>query len=134
MVAEGGLVTKRPTFDADGYPTDETVDTVRSWPADDPRGAVRYVIAAWNMVYGQVRLSRKTITLVTGGWSGNESLISSLSRSVFGIQHYREWKRGGLHVFDRPRQLRFRKGQPANASRPQLNDSPPAGMGGLPGG
>lgn len=41
------------------------------------------------------------LTLVTMGWSGNESIVNALLKNAtFGLLWYAEWYRGGKHVFE----------------------------------
>ena len=91
---------KTPTFDADGYPSDETLEEIRSWPIN---GGVRYWLDfcshAWNSRYGAVRYQGHKLELVTGGWSGNESVLSAMEINPLWVITWLSSHRGGLHRF-----------------------------------
>ena len=78
---------------SDGYPSDEELETVRTWPvrsAADLTAAFEYVHRRWNWTdWGWHRAShrrreyrgahlRRAYRISTGGWSGNESLIGAM--------------------------------------------------------
>lgn len=107
-----------PTFDRDGYPTDETLDRIERWPVaqqvDGVRTCLDFVVEAWDTRYGSVHrtlmdieqaflapdANETFIRFATGGWSGNESLIHALQRNH--IVHGLTWvmsRRGGLHIY-----------------------------------
>lgn len=74
---------KEPTFDKDGYPTEETLQEIRQWKNENNQDAIdllRYIQAAW---YYPDRAKDKDGLFVfsTGGWSGNESLIQALQEN-----------------------------------------------------
>lgn len=110
-----------PTFDADGYPTEATLRAVRRWPVktpDDCTALLAYVGRAWHwpdMFQAAPRLSRpfrgsrtleRRYRLVTGGWSGNESLVAALDGNrMFTMLCWRESHRGGLHVYAVPERI-----------------------------
>jgi len=41
-------MTPDPTFDADGYPTEATRDTLEYWDVNDFDGAMEYLAKAWH--------------------------------------------------------------------------------------
>ena len=106
-----------PTFDRDGYPTDETVTRIEEWPVqnvDDVRKCLDFVVESWDTQYGAVsrtlsatemsivhaQKGEKFIRFATGGWSGNEALINALRRNQ--MIHGLAWVatvRGGLHIY-----------------------------------
>lgn len=89
------------TFDSDGYPTDETLDTIRTWTNGDWSGLLAFVTSAWNTNYGAVRQKSSTIRFITGGWSGNEEVLSALKENTaFWTKFWLRDERGGLAVFD----------------------------------
>ncbi len=68
---------QEPTFDANGYPTDETLETIKVW-AYPFCGLITYVRKAWHS-NGVIRQEADGCTaFVTGGWSGNEELLGAL--------------------------------------------------------
>lgn len=107
----------QPTFDADGYPTEETLDALRDWPTADPVGALDFLKAAWVTAYGSVAhdisaheaavllagREDRFLRLATGGWSGNESLLGTFRESFIGYLTWRLSAAGGLHIFRYPK-------------------------------
>ena len=104
-----------PTFDVDGYPTEETLERLRTWPITDAAAALDFVAAAWhwpNGVSRELRLqeaellfwkpSDRFLRFATGGWSGNESLIDALKQSQVAALTWRLSSAGGLHIFQYP--------------------------------
>ena len=98
-----------PTFDDEGYPTDETLDTIRTWPFGDFTGLMRFCAKAWSD-YGwfephKVRFddpleSTVTWACATGGWSGNESIIGALQDNFgFWMACWSCHARGGYYEF-----------------------------------
>ncbi len=94
-----------PTFDAGGYPTEETLDAIESWDHGDYPGFIAFCRAAWSMSYGVIRESQKRVVFITGGWSGNESVAGAMesNRMMFAL-HWYSAKRGGLSAWDRPKE------------------------------
>lgn len=105
---------REPTFDRDGYPTDETLDAITKWPTSDLTGLFEFLTAAWSP---NGRISNELdeherevanlpgdntiVRLVTGGWSGNESLLAALEQNT--VAYWMTWRlsaRGGLHIFE----------------------------------
>ena len=117
-----------PTFDRDGYPSDETLDRIERWTVaqqrvpfgsrsaslDGVRKCLDFVVEAWDTRYGSVHrtlidieqaflaptANETFIRFATGGWSGNESLIHALQRNW--MVHGLTWvmsRRGGLHIY-----------------------------------
>jgi len=97
------MLERHPTFDADGYPTDETLDAITSWDAaHDSRGLVEFVAEAWHWPDYFI-IDGFHVEAHTGGWSGNESLISALQdNTVFWLFCWSESRRGGHFVFELP--------------------------------
>lgn len=96
-------------MDADGYPTDTELEQVEQFNGT-PRALVELATSLWNYHHA-VKVSElvdtfgrtvKRVEMVTLGWSGNESVASALSRSLF---HYLWWEsthKGGLTVYQVP--------------------------------
>lgn len=90
---------KRPAFDADGYPTAETLQHIVDWPHTDFKGLLDYVRQAVEG-YGRMWEEDGAIKLATGGWSGNESILGALhENNVFWAMCWESSHRGGLTVF-----------------------------------
>lgn len=99
---------KEPTFDGDGYPTEETLEVIRKW-GDDFEGLMQFVKRAWKHsdVYFETlengigyEFKNKIYHLHTVGWSGNESIIGALQDNMmFWALCWQESKRGGHYKF-----------------------------------
>jgi hypothetical protein len=103
------------TFDASGYPSEDTLHTIRTWPADDAASCLEYVRRAWSD-YGSVRdtlsIGERSVLgadrgrflrFATGGWSGNEDLIGALDANVaVSARTWRMTARGGVHIYEVP--------------------------------
>ena len=96
-----------PTFDKDGYPTDETLKTITDWDVCDPVGLFEFLKAAWNST-GTIREPEDNVfEFVTGGWSGNESLIGAYQKnSILWVLCWEMSQRGGLFRFEIPENFR----------------------------
>jgi len=78
---------KEPTFDAGGYPTDETLQTIKGWSVLESgiHGLLDFVRQAWRYpdYFGDYAISGDGcvhLEISTGGWSGNEDIIGALGR------------------------------------------------------
>jgi hypothetical protein len=78
------------------YPTDLELETIEKWECKNTQGfidLVEFVISIWWCQYGVSWTKKKVkakygndyykFNISTGGWSGNESIISSLQRNFF---------------------------------------------------
>ena len=94
-----------PTFDGYGYPTEETLRKIERWSHTDGfENLLKYVDKAWNKLYGSVIIQSFDDSIVyrfiTGGWSGNESIINALANNhVFWSLSWLKSERGGVHEF-----------------------------------
>jgi len=89
----------KPSFDADGYPTDETLDKIESW-SGDWEGLMNFIKEAWRYK-DYFKQNNNFYTLCTGGWSGNESLMTSLKMNyVFWSLFWVSSHRGGKYKFE----------------------------------
>ncbi len=98
-----------PTFDSNGYPSEWTLDAIATWqyPFD---GLMDFVKEAWSdmgIIHEDVlddsifkdRNGIDVYKLATGGWSGNEEIISALQRNaIFWSMHWESSHRGGLTI------------------------------------
>ena len=109
---------KVPEFDEDGYPTEDTLNAIRIWPAMSAKNLndlLNFVAQTWHfkdfgvseelrpeelkMVSG-IEPNAEYLRLATGGWSGNESLIDALhDNTVAWMCLWRLSACGGLHIF-----------------------------------
>lgn len=95
-------------YDSNGYPTDTALLNLETFYGS-PSELFAYVQEL--MRNGSARVEdakndwgkdRKKITVVTMGWSGCESVVSALHKTLF---HYSFWEsshRGGLFTYDVP--------------------------------
>ena len=98
---------KEPTFDSDGYPTEETLETIRKWDhTDNFRILMEYIEKAWRYsdTYFEKLLDIENnnwiYTLHTFGWSGNEDLIGAMKQNtLFWMLSWLESRRGGHYKF-----------------------------------
>lgn len=98
-------------LDEDGYPTETALHHIRTFTGTAWE-LVEYVRSLWwsDLVtvedaqndYG--RAVRK-VSFVTGGWSGNEDLASTLERTLFHSVFWQTSSRGGLTVYEIPQNL-----------------------------
>jgi len=103
-------------FDADGYPTTETLETIAFWLPTDFIGLMGFVVTAWSN-YGWFENRPSKIVwsgwkeddrddggrwcCATGGWSGNESIIDALMRNdTFWLCCWRASLWGGYYEFE----------------------------------
>lgn len=89
-------------FDEDEYPSDYALDVVSHFHGT-PCQLVELIAHLWRWKdLVQVRAPWRgeiEVSLVTGGWSGNESVIRALDGTVFGLRWWETTKRGGLYVY-----------------------------------
>jgi len=88
-------------MDDDGYPTDATLDVIRNWPPDDPVGLFDYVQPIWRYSdCGYWKQRGDIYRISTGGWSGNEDIISAMQGNyVFWGLNWMNSCRGGHYTF-----------------------------------
>ena len=103
---------KFPEFDANGDPTDHTLQLITDWPYDDLPAMIGFARRCFNDHYGKWEIKRmvdtdiredipKALRIVTGGWSTNESVVQAmLQNRIFDALCWVLSARGGLHVFD----------------------------------
>lgn len=104
-----------PTFDRDGYPTEETLAAITAWEIKtfaDCVEAMDFVGGAWKYPeYWEKTGGRDNFThkeeiiyiFSTGGWSGNESLVSAIEGNAI-LQSIGawSWRRGGHYEYRFP--------------------------------
>ena len=93
-----------PTFDKNGYPTDETLGAIRQWDAiSDLKGLLPFAEEAFVHRFGKWQKIGNTIRAVTGGWSGCESVVDALADNfIFWTTCWILTRRGGLFLFEIP--------------------------------
>ncbi len=99
-------MNKEPTFDADGYPTEATLKTIRLWPWTDNDSYVAlmfYVERSWHLADWGWKRKGRAFYVSTAGWSGNESLIDALEHNyVFWSTCWISSRTGGHYRFHVP--------------------------------
>ncbi len=89
-------------MDKFGYPDKRELARIRKWDAiGDPLGLLEYVKQLWSD-YGSYTYNAETgeLALITGGWSGNESIIAALERNLlFWALFWQKSERGGGYWF-----------------------------------
>lgn len=104
-------------LDEDGvYPTDEALEKITNWSADDIAGCFTFMKDIWTYAdcgywheyetEGQLyRVTKKKVyryEISTGGWSGNESIIAALEKNwMIYIMTWVQSRRGGHYIFER---------------------------------
>jgi hypothetical protein len=106
---------KTPTFDSDGYPSDETLNYIAYWYTHNgwtPKEFLQFCEEAFNKHYGSWTVIEHyssdffndkpftSLRIATGGWSGNESLVSQMEKTIFWSVLWRASACGGLYILD----------------------------------
>lgn len=98
-----------PTFDVDGYPSEQTLQTIREWPPQESAGQpirfiqlMKFMQEAWRYAdCGYFQVEGDNYHISTAGWSGNESLIEALQENfIFWSVCWRLSRRGGHYEFE----------------------------------
>lgn len=93
--------------DAEGYPTDEEIASIKSWPYSDPLGWFAHIKSCWwatdwgwREQAGKPGKEQTILTVSTGGWSGNEEIITAMQENyiLWGMT-WQEARRGGHYKF-----------------------------------
>lgn len=71
-----------PTFDVHGYPSEETLKTIKDWDITDHATLPAFIAKAWHWPDRACEVRPGLWVFATGGWSGNESLLSAMERSM----------------------------------------------------
>jgi hypothetical protein len=98
-----------PTFDAQGYPTEETLAFIRNARVQFNE-LFKFIMKAWESVYGDIRVrysgTGTYYRLATGGWSGNEEIIGAMeANQIFWMLCWQSSKRGGEFSFFVPKEM-----------------------------
>jgi hypothetical protein len=74
---------RKPAFDRDGYPAEETLEIIKQWDMNPStmKDLMAFIASAWHWDDMARETSPGLWVFATGGWSGNESLISALKQS-----------------------------------------------------
>ena len=103
-------------FDKNGYPTTKALNRLSH--IEKPANALDFARELWDQDFGSVDEdprpheltmlladnNERFIRFATGGWSGNESVISALrANRLAWLVTWQLSARGGLHIFEYPR-------------------------------
>ena len=96
-------------MDRDGYPTEkfhEWIDSIQ-WEQIDLMGIAQTIIDCWHfghwgVTFKRMRNGHRTLHLSTGGWSGNEEIVTALRTTMWWSLCWEEHKRGGHYRFSIP--------------------------------
>jgi len=110
MEAKKKIITVKkevwPESDSDGYPTEETLKYIREWPVSPvaPKAnfeeLLEFCMEAWKYEEYTFKKNGQYI-FQTGGWSGNEDIISSMRKNrIFWMFTWYSSRRGGHYKFD----------------------------------
>ena len=109
-----------PTFDREGYPTEETLQALREWPMETAAAGLDFLSACWKDGYmAESGLAKdvlppaeieticadddeRVLRLPTGGWSGNEDAVNAFMESLAATMTWCLHARGGLWIFKYP--------------------------------
>jgi hypothetical protein len=84
------------------YPDDNELDTIKNWKVTDIASfhfLMGYIETLWHW-NGLFKFEDKKYTLITGGWSGNESIIGAMQENIMlWMMYWESSYRGGKHVF-----------------------------------
>jgi hypothetical protein len=93
-----------------GYPTDASLDTIRTLPLDFGEAAafirreLRRCAESCCASYGEDEGDQYLfICFSTGGWSGAEQLMALIEKRVDTSHHMYQWRRGGHYEFRVPK-------------------------------
>lgn len=88
------------------YPSDSDLERIEKWDCKsfaDLAPLIEFVYDRWNEHYGDAKREGRILTLVTGGWSGNESIVGAMRANyVFWSVCWVSSERGGKYVFELP--------------------------------
>ena len=109
---------KNPTFDSDGDPSDETLDAISYWYEKNgwsPKEFLEFCEKAFNKHYGSWQIVENynndllndkpfdALRIATGGWSGNESVVHQMEKTIFWSVLWKASVCGGLFILDADR-------------------------------
>lgn len=111
----------------EGYPDEDELQKIRTWPAEDPLGLMAYVRERWYLPdwgweegpgadpekFDAAERDTTVFQISTAGWSGNEDIIAAMqANTTFWTLHWWSSRRGGHY------ELRIRPlGQPTDDQR-----------------
>jgi hypothetical protein len=82
------------------YPSESDLQRIRDWPHDDLLAMIDFIAGIWHWE-DYFKRGVDIVITHTGGWSGNEDIISAMEdNKVFWCMCWQSSERGGKHVFD----------------------------------
>lgn len=90
----------------DDYPTEEELRRIETWDHADPEGWMMFIKSVWHMPdwgWSESEEGGKRLwSISTGGWSGNEDIVESMSANLalWGTMWVQS-RRGGHYQFER---------------------------------
>jgi len=104
------IINNYDLLDADGYPTLNALMLIETWHWSDPKGWFEFIKSIWWMPdvvffieeYDDIRDSKVyRYNISTGGWSGNESIITAMEQTdmLWGL-NWVQSRRGGHYIFE----------------------------------
>lgn len=111
-----------PTFDAEDYPTEETLERIATWEIitnADCEAAMDFAGAAWKYDAWQKERNwsdalwpnpQVRYVFSTCGWSGNESIVAAIEKNmILQMIGAWSWRRGGHYEYRFPMDYDMRK-------------------------
>lgn len=86
----------------DKYPSEEELEKIEGWDDKDPLGLVEFVKDIWrweDLALSETKDGVTYLELHTGGWSGNEDILSALEKNMFWTLWWQRSERGGHYWF-----------------------------------
>lgn len=88
------------------YPDEKLLEQIETWNGKNTQEMIEWIDQAWNHNYGDMNLESITtgvyrIELITGGWSGNEDVMSAIYKNrLFDSMYWQRSERGGKYVYE----------------------------------
>lgn len=86
------------------YPTTREIIELRTLATSGKAmPVIDYLDEVYNLDCGKIIYNNTkhswTLIIITGGWSGNEDIINTLSETMFWMLHWQKSERGGRYTF-----------------------------------
>lgn len=93
---------KNPTFDKDGYPTEETLEKIRTWSLktnQDVADLFSYCKECWRFPE-YFKIESDQVSFSTIGWSGNEDVVAAMEENyILKALCWLSSQRGGYYKY-----------------------------------
>lgn len=83
------------------YPSSKDVEAIEKWDYGDLLGCLDFIESIWSD-YGRIERRGKHkvwVRFITGGWSGNEEILSAMDKNVGIMTCWEASYRGGKHIY-----------------------------------